>query len=896
MPLQKLQFRPGVNREGTNYSNEGGWYDCDKIRFRSGFPEKLGGWTRATPGFTYDGICRSMFNWVDLSSNNLIGVGTHVKYYVNNGLGVYHNITPLRIPQVSLGSNPFATVSGSFTITVTDTTHGAQVGDYVTFSGSTAVGGIAADVINSEFQIINIVDADTYEVTSLTAATSTTTGGGASVKADYQLSIGNPVYSVGNGFGAGVWNGTNTGLSTSLAYTSGSGNVLLNALSTTINVADTTGFTATGAILIDSEYITYSGKTSTSFTGCVRGVQNDVTYASTTISASINSSVTTIPLTSITGFTVPLFSSAVIVKIGTELITYTGINTTTNELTGCVRGTNGTTAASHTSGDTIAEYAGIQHALDPTTGSATPPPIPVYQVTSFLGSTGWGEASDTTFGTGVAQQMRLWSQDNFGENLLINPRGGKIYYWLDDTATYPVAEELVTDVPIVGTNQVAVSDVSRFVIAMGCNAYGSTEFDPLLVRWSDQEDPNVWDPTTTGSQAGYSRLTNGSYIMTSKKTRQEILIWTDAALYSMQFLGPPYVWGFQLLMDNISIMSPNAATVINNVAYWMGTDKFYSYTGRVETLPCSVRQYIFNDLNYSQRFQVICGSNEGYNEVWWYYVSNDEVTAAAQESRYPKPDKYVIYNHLERIWYYGSLPRTFWLDTPLQSNPMAAYQLDPDSTLLAAIDDSQTSIELADASNFDAYGTVKIANEQVKYVGISGNTLLNCTRGYNSTTAAAHAAEHPVYQVFSITGTMLFHESGNDDATTASPVPFTAYIQSSDFDIGDGHNFGFVWRIIPDVTFAGSGAVQNNVYPSVTMEVKPRQFSGSPYGPTNLDTITSAQAYGPVKQYTVEQYTPQVYTRIRGRQIAFRIESGDQLGVAWQLGSPRIDIRPDGRR
>lgn len=821
MPLQKLQFRPGINREGTNYSNEGGWYDCDKVRFRSGFPQKIGGWTRATPEYFYDGICRMMINWVDLSNNNLIGLGTHLKYYVNNGLTEYHNITPLRKTTDPMANNPFAASNGSTTVTVTDNIHGAQLGDYVTFSGAASFAGIPASDINKEHKITNILGSNTYQIEVATTATSTASGGGATVKAYYQINIGLPAYTVGNGFGAGVWNGTNISVNTTLTYTSGSGNVLLNALSTTINVTDTTGFAAAGTILIDSEQITYSGKTGTSFTGCTRGVQASYIYASTTLNGAINASVTTITLTNSTGFVVPANDSAGIVKVDTEIITYTGVSG--NNLTGCVRGTNGTTAASHLNGATIAQYGGVEHSLDPTTGSATPPPIGVYQVTNLLGTTGWGNASDIQFGSGIGQQMRLWSNDTYGENLLINPRGSKIYYWADNTSTFPVAIELPTDVPIVGTNQIVISDVSRFAIAMGCNPYGSATFDPLMVRWSDQENLNVWDPTVTGSQAGETRLTNGSYIMSSKKTRQEILIWTDAALYSMQYLGPPYVFGFTLLMDNLSIMSPNGATVVNNVAYWMGVDKFYTYSGRVETLPCAVRQYIFNDLNFDQRFQVVSGSNEGYNEIWWFYVSNTEVAAAAETNRTPIIDKYVVYNHLERLWYYGSLSRTFWTDSALQSSPMSAYG--------------------------DEY-----------------------------------------------TGTLLFQEAGVDDASTATPVPFDAYIQSSDFDIGDGHNFGFVWRIIPDITFAGSGGNQSNVYPSVTMEVRPRIFSGTAYGPTDLDTVTSAQPYNPVKQYTVEEYTPQVYTRIRGRQIAFKISSSGQLGVNWQLGSPRIDIRPDGRR
>ena len=744
MPLQKLQFRPGINREGTNYSNEGGWYDCDKVRFRSGFPQKLGGWVQATGNRTYDGVCRMMINWADLSNNNLLGIGTHLKYYINNNLTDYNNITPLRKTTNPMGNNPFAATNGSTTVVVTDTTHGAQAGDYVTFSGATTFAGIPASELNIEHKIINVIGTNTYEIEVDTAATSTASGGGASVVAKYQLNIGLPAYTIGNGFGAGVWNGPNTSFSTTLAYTSGSGNVLLDASSTTINVASTTQFTSTGTILIDSEIITYTGKTATSFTGCTRGTSQSMA---------------------------------------------------------------------------------ANHSLDPTTGSAVPPPILVYQVTNLLGTTGWGLASNITFGTGVGQQMRLWSNDTYGEDLLINPRGGKIYYWntLTQLPTFTPATELTTDVPIVATNQVIVSDVSRFVIAMGCNPFGSAIFDPLLVRWSDQDNANVWEPLTT-NQAGDTRLTNGSYIMTSRKTRQEILIWTDAAIYSMQYLGPPYTFGFTLLMDNLSIMSPGAATVVNNVAYWMGTDKFYTYTGRVETLPCSVRQYIFNDLDFAQRFQVISGSNEGYNEIWWYYVSATEAAAATEESRPPLVDKYVVYNHLERIWYYGTLSRTFWLDTPLQNTPMSAF------------------------------GDVE-------------------------------------------SGTLLFQERGVDDASTATPVPFTSYIQSSDFDISDGHNFGFVWRIIPDITFAGSGGDTGNVYPSVIMEVRPRTFSGTPYGPTELDVVTSNQPYNAVvKQYTIEEYTPQVYTRIRGRQIAFKISSQDQLGVTWQLGSPRIDIRPDGRR
>lgn len=741
--LQKLQFRPGVNREGTNYSNEGGWFECDKVRFRSGYPEKIGGWTQATPGNSYLGVCRSMVNWVDLSNNNLIGLGTHLKYYINRGLGVYNDITPIRSTQTGL-SNPFTTTSGDYLIKVTDTAHGADAGDFVTFSGATGFNGILASSLNAEFQITSVIDTNNYYITlpsDVTAPTGSGAGGG-TVTAAYQITTGLPAYTVGNGWGAGIWNGVNiaTTYNTTLTYTSGATPwVFLNASSTTINVVSTTNFPASGTLIIGAEIITYSGKTSTSFTGCVRG-------------------------------------------------------------------TNGSSA--------------VVHAERPTAG--TPDPIYVYGVTSYFGTTGWGDAT-VGAGVGVSQQMRIWSNDNYGQNLLLAPRGGPIYYWINNTSTWPRAVPLsnsADDAPV-ATNQVLVSDVSRFVISMGSNSYGDSfeTFDPMLVRWSDQEDPDTWVPAVT-NQAGEQRLSNGSYIMQAKKNRQEILIWTDSAIYSMQYIGPPYVWGFQLLMDNITIIGPNAAIVVNNVAYWMGTDKFYSYSGVVQTLPCALRQYIFDDISFDQRYQTVAGTNEGFNEVWWYYVSQSEVNLAISESRSPTVDRYVIYNHLERIWYYGSLDRTFWLDSGLQQYPMAAY------------------------------GDVN-------------------------------------------SGTILFHENGNDDASTATPVPFDCYIGSSDFDIGDGHNFGYVWRIIPDVNFTGS----TNGYPQVYMQVAPREFSGSPYSKVASTDTKSAQQYYPnFKQYIIQQYTPQVYSRIRGRQMSFRIGSGDQLGVSWQLGAPRIDIKADGKR
>jgi hypothetical protein len=410
--------------------------------------------------------------------------------------------------------------------------------------------------------------------------------------------------------------------------------------------------------------------------------------------------------------------------------------------------------------------------------------------------------------------LRLWSQSNFGEDLLFSPRQGALYLWQPGTGTSPnvtTRATLVsgTDVPS-SINDIMVSDSSRIVIAFGCNdygAYGTTPQDPLLIRWTAQESYTDWTPTAI-NQAGSYRLSHGSRIIGALQTRQEIVVWTDAAIYSMQYLGPPYVWGFTLLADNISIVSPNAMATASGVVYWMGVDKFYVYSGRVETLPCSVRTYIYDDINREQFSQFFSGTNEGFSEIWWYYCSADSAVI----------DRYVIFNYLDRVWYYGTLGRSAWLDSPLRDYPMAA-------TL--------------------------------------GNQI-------------------------------VFHEAAVDDGTTNPATAISSYIQSSDFDIGDGHNYGFVWRMIPDITFDGS-TTPSPLTPSVTMTMRPRQNPGSPYGTAPSPTVASTQNYGAQNVYNVQEFTEIIYTRVRGRQMAFKVAS-DTLGTSWQLGVPRMDVRPDGRR
>ena len=654
MPLQQLKLRPGVNRESTSLANEGTWFEMDKVRFRSGYPEKIGGWTKDTgeqldgllpPTGSFWGVCRSLWNWITLNGSNLLALGTNLKYYLQNTSGgTFVDVTPLRKTS-TLASNAFTTVNGSTTVVVNDAGYGAADQDFVTISGvSGAVNGIPSSALNQEFRL-TYIDSSTYSIEVSAPATSTGTTGACT--AAYQISIGGEIYTVGLGWGAGGFGGV--------------------------------------------------------------------------------------------------------------------------------------------------------------TGTATP--------------TGWG--LPTPAGIGVGVQMRLWSQDNFGDYLVMAPRGGALYLWVPSASasTFYRAQVLSstntntqegvaywttdTDCPTV-VNAVATSDTSRFVIAFGCNDYGASELDPLLVRWSDQENYAVWTPSAT-NQAGSYRLSIGSSIVATLQSRQEILIWTDSALYSMQYIGPPYVWSFQILTDNISVTSPNAVATAANVTFWMGTDKFYMYTGRVETLYCPLRQYIFGDINPEQAYQFFAGTNEGFNEVWFYYCSANSTVV----------DRYVIYNYLEKTWSYGNLERTAWLDAPARGYPVAA--------------------------------------------------------GYD--------------------GMVIYHEDGVDDGTTNPPSPISSYIQSADFDIGDGHNYGFVWRMIPDITFDGSSVNE----PSVTFSMRPRQNPGSNYGTADTPSVTSTQNYQGQRNYTVQQFTQIVYTRVRGRQMAFKVSS-DGLGVQWQLGVPRIDVRPDGRR
>ena len=702
MPLQKVLFKPGVNRENTRYTNEGGWYECDKVRFRQGTPEVIGGW-QPISGYTYQGVCRSLWNWASLAGANYIGVGTNLKFYIEQG-GAYYDITPIR-STTAAGDVTFAG-NGTTTVTVTDTNHGCLTGDFVTFSGAT---GTYATTLNAQFQV-TVLTANTYTISTSPTVVASGATGGASVVGTYQIGVGPATPVPLLGWGAGTW-----GSPPPASGTIGTWGY---------------GLPSTSALRLWNQ-INYG---------------QDLIYGPR-------------------GYGIYYWTAANGVSTRGVLL---------NSLGGTVSFTN----ASPTVVTSTIEY---------TEGAAI----------QF--------AATTSLPTGISAATTYYVFEVTGLTFkLLTSAGAAVNTTSTGTGVYV---SLIVDVPVV-QNNLTVSDSSRFIIAFGCNDYGQSSIDPMLIRWSGQNDPYNWTPDPT-NQAGFARLSHGSQIVTTVQTRQEIVVFTDSSIYSLQYLGPPYVWAPQLLGDNISIMSPNAAVIASGIIYWMGVDKFYVYDGRVQTLNCDLRRYVFQDLNQEQALQVFCGTNEGFNEVWWFYCSAGSSAV----------DKYVIYNYVEKVWYYGTMGRTAWLDSGLLPFPVAAP--------------------------------------------------------YNSST---------------LTGNLVFHEDGLNDNTTGTNAAISAYISSSEFDIGDGHNFGFVWRVLPDITFSDSSNAPSGAVPVVTMTLYGLTNSGSGRTSSASQPVSSSSAYD-----ITEEFTGQIFTRMRGRQMIFKVES-NQINTAWQLGAPRIDIRPDGRR
>ena len=690
MPFSKIIFKPGVNRENTRYTNEGGWYESQWVRFRQGSPEKIGGWTQYSPN-TFLGVCRSLWNWITLSFLNLVGVGTSLKYYLTYGTS-YYDITPIRLT-VTLGADPFQTQALSPIVTVTATSNGAFINDFVTFSGATTFAGLT---LNGEYQILTTPSASTFTINAGSNASTGTSGGGSSVVAAFQVNTGPATQTPFNGWGAG-----NFGLGPW-----GTGQTVKNNLQiwNAYNFGENLIFGPRGGGI----YYWYASSGVTT-----RGV-----------------------LLSSTG--------------GTVTITIA-------------------TPAVITSNVTLPNNSAIQ-----------------------LGTTG---ALPTGLTAGTTYYVVNVSGTSF--NLATTQNGSPINTSGSQSGVQSISN--LVDVPLY-QNYIQVSDSSNFVIVFGTNAIGTTTLDPMLIRWSDQQNPTVWYPDIT-NQAGDVRLSHGSQIITAIQTRQEIFVLTDAAAYSLQYLGPPYVWGTQLLGENTTIIGPNAAAYASGVVYWMGIDKFYMYDGRVQTLSSDLRRYVFQNMNYNQNQQVYCSTVEGFNEVWWFYVSGSG----------DQCNSYVVYNYIEKNWYYGTIGRTAWLDTTLQNNPIGAT--------------------------------------------------------YN--------------------GYLCNQESGVDDNETGTIKAVEAYISSSEFDIVDGDRFVFIDRILPDLTFSGSTSGTN---PATTMTLIALTDSGSGATQIKDNTVNYTATYN-----ITEEFTGQVYTRIRGRQMIFKM-GANKIGTTWQLGAPRFNIRLDGRR
>jgi len=1016
MPLQKLQFRPGVNREGTTLANEGGWFESEKVRFRSGYPEKIGGWSVVDGSFAnFLGVARSLWNWTTLNNYTLLGVGTSLKFYVASG-GAYYDITPISTRGTVTLTSPFAATDGSSTIVVTDASFSGQTGDFVVFSGASDLfspsgGNISAAVLNQQYQI-TYISAGKYSIQARTAGTSveapgafvlangSDSGNGGTVTTKYLIGPGGATSTVGTGWGVGPFS----------PYLFVTVTNPFTAASTGVSVLTVT---QAGHGLITGDWVYFASigsATEGTYTGTVCGITAakfqrafQVTTFGPYTTTGASGSAGTATLTFATAATKIPVGSTIVVS-GVTPLGYNGTFTVTASTTASVSYANTTTGA-----QTVAGSITVPNIYNISTALLTPP----FTTTSYAASggsvivhypdriggniasynRGWG--SGYTVGvSGVTAQLRLWTQANFGENLLFSYRGGPFYIWQplsDVTPAYGNRGTLVsgTNVPS-KINQILVSDASRIVICLGCDDYGTYNTlaqDPLLIRWSTNESYTDWTPTTS-NQAGSYRLSRGSIIVCGLQTRQEILVWTNAALYSMQYLGPPYVFGFNLLADNISIISPNAMATANGVTYWMGQDKFYVYSGRVETLPCALRAYVFDDINQAQASQFFAGTNEGFSEIWWFYCSSKSTAI----------DRYVIFNYLDRVWYYGSLNRTAWLDSPVRTYPQATTSVQW-ATLPSNIDDVVTTIPVSSTGSFPNSGVIQIDDEIITYATKDNTNFINCIRGDQGSIAVSHVANTNVKLYAS--NLLVFHESAVDDGTTNPPSPIYSYIQSSDFDIGDGHNYGFVWQMVPDITFDGSNAtsyvisagnfkegaqyqiinpgdtdftligaannltgtvftataytitagnfvidrqytivsigttdftligassnkvgvvfiatdvgtgtgtartsaagtgtgtaVTSSTYPQVTFSIRPRQNPGAPYSVAASPTVTSKDSYGVAHYYNVQQFTELIYTRARGRQMALKVES-NALGTQWQLGTPRMNVRPDGRR
>ena len=705
MPLTKLQFKAGINRETTSYSNEGGWFDGDKVRFRMGFPEKIGGWVKSSAN-AFLGSCRALHSWVALSGEKYIGVGTGLKYYINEG-GDYKDITPLRV------------------------------------SSSTVTFAAGADTLNGAVS----VEAQSIVMDS---ASGFPTGGGRILIGTEQITYGAISSVTLTGCERGV-NGT-----TAAAHSDGA-----SVTCCTLSVTDSDGHGA-----LDNDFVTFSGAATLGgvITANVLNQEYQVTHVvSATVFQVEARTVTTI----------------------TEITTTSGLSPTFVFANTSDSGTGGASSVGayqiNTGLDTSVQGTGW--------GAGT------------WGRGTWDSASDLTAG---GTTLRIWSHDNFGEDLLMNVRNEGIYYWDKSggitTRAVSLASLGVTanKIPTIA-KQILVSDKDRHIIAFGCDAETAIGTqDPLLIRFGSQESLTDWAATATNT-AGDLRIGSGSEIVTAVETRQQILVFTDVSLHAMQFLGPPFTFGINTVSENITTASPLCAIAVNDNVFWMGREEFYVYAGAVNKLPCTVKDYVFSDFNEQQIQKVTAANNSSFSEIWWFYPSADS----------DENDRYVVFNYEQQVWYYGTMDRTCWLDRGVDALPIAA------------------------------------------------------------------STDHYLYE----------QESGLDDGSTAPASAISSRIESSQIDLGDGDQFAFLSRIIPDITFRDSTANS----PTATFTLGVRNFPGGKYLHTEAGTVSKTAST------PVEQFTKEVRTRLRGRSFNLKVESS-ATETTWRLGTPRVEIRPDGRR
>jgi len=793
MPLNKVQFKPGINKEITKYTNEAGWSDCDKVRFRQGYPEKIGGWTRHG-GNTFTGVCRSLHQWTSLAFVKYTGLGTNVKFMVETGQN-YYDITPLRTT-VTLGANPITTANTSTSVTVAHTAHGATLGSYVTLSGvSGTINNVPASDLNKEHAITEIVDADSYKVVVATTANGNGAGGGSSVVAAYQINVGPDFQIPVDGWSSSPWddgtfNGGNGGAESLRLWSQANygEDLIIGPRGGEMYYWDTSAGTGTRAIPLKN--VPNNGTIALSQTST--GIANNSYAFITSIDAAVGAKIRVGAVVTCT--------TANRIPAGTTVLSISDNLTVVNISANPINFTGSQSATFNFDSDPISVTKDSKAitVFDPTLEFN----YMVGQHVTIAGATTVAGITDTVINT----RHKIATVDSASNTFTVDVAGAEPASSTTSGggASVTVQYELSAEVPVV-QDSLLVSDASRFTFAFGCNAFGdATETqNPLLLRWSDQENAYDWRPRST-NQAGDLQLSQGTEIVTAIQSRQEILVFTDSALYSLQYVGAPVVWGSQLVGSNLSVASSKAVAYANGVAYWMGKEKFYRYDGTVQPLRCDVRKHVFDDLDKGQYEQVFAGTLEEYHEIWWFYCDSQRVA----------PNKYVVYNYLEDIWYVGTMGRSAWYDSPINDFPLAAT---------------------------DTYNLVE-------------------------------------------------HENGNDNGQGATLEAIDSFITSGQFGIESGTSFTFIDKVVPDISFVGSTAGSPSVEMSLLASSEPGSADNNPASEGGVNEGQVALAVD-----TVDEYTDQLDVRVRGRQMAIKVQSAS-LGTKWQLGTPRLNMRPDGRR